>query len=198
METIIEFEGKQFLEDKEKSDISEIVFDSFEQKFIAVSPKMSREKWAGILKEILTYNLGLYYKKDNKIQGVALLTLKKASTFSSFPKIIKHLGLLKGILFCLFFVNPVKSVKEIKLDLIAVQSLSRGSGIGGHLLNYLIEFAKKKEYESIILEVVDTNPKAKNLYLRLGFKTIKSINTQLFTTKAGFKAYDIMKLDLRK
>lgn len=196
MKNIKEIKGKNSLNEKEMRAISEIVFESFEQKFLAIAPKISREKWIEKLNEILTFNQGLYFHNDTEIQGVALLTLKNFPSFYPFRKIIKHLGLFRSILFWMIFLNPVKSSKEVKLELLAVKSSTRGSGVGGKLLNYLFEYSKKNNFECISLEVVDTNPKAKKLYERLGFQTIKSVKTSRLTDKAGFTGYDIMKMDL--
>ena len=164
MEMIVEFKGKKSLADKEQFAISTIVFDSFEQKIIGVSAKIDRDQWINDLKEILTFNSGIYLQKDKEIVGVAILNAKNAATFISFSKIVKQVGLYRAILFYNIFIGSVKSVQEIKLELLAVRSETRGSGVGGKLLTFLIDFAKKQNYKTLSLDVVDTNPKAKRLY----------------------------------
>lgn len=55
---------------------------------------------------------------------------------------------------------------------IAVMSDYRGSGIGGRILDELIEYAKKSGVDKIFLEVGVSNKPALRLYKRKGFKKI--------------------------
>ncbi len=50
----------------------------------------------------------------------------------------------------------------------------RGKGIGSHLFNSLEQAVLKKRIKKISLEVIDTNPRAKSLYERLGFVAVKT------------------------
>lgn len=55
---------------------------------------------------------------------------------------------------------------------IAVMSDYRGSGIGGMILDELIEYAKKRGIDKLFLEVGVSNKPALRLYKRKGFKKI--------------------------
>jgi ribosomal protein S18 acetylase RimI-like enzyme len=55
------------------------------------------------------------------------------------------------------------------MDGIAVSPAARGRGIGSRLLEQLKQFAAHEGYRSIRLDVIDTNPRARQLYERQGF-----------------------------
>jgi ribosomal protein S18 acetylase RimI-like enzyme len=45
--------------------------------------------------------------------------------------------------------------------------------VGSKLLQFVLNYARSEGFSRIILEVVETNPRAKHLYERFGFKEIK-------------------------
>ena len=55
------------------------------------------------------------------------------------------------------------------MDGIAVRADQRGQGIGTRLLCGIFDFASTQHFQSIRLDVVDTNPRARQLYERVGF-----------------------------
>ncbi|WP_312554202.1 GNAT family N-acetyltransferase [Empedobacter brevis] len=61
---------------------------------------------------------------------------------------------------------------EIYIDTIAVSENFRGKGIGTEILDYLIEELANKQDKTLGLLVDFTNPNAKKLYERKGFKVI--------------------------
>ncbi len=62
---------------------------------------------------------------------------------------------------------------EVYVDGVAVHPAMRGKGIGTKLLEVLESKALERQMKVITLDVIDTNPKAKALYKRLGFIEIK-------------------------
>ncbi|MCL4378787.1 MAG: GNAT family N-acetyltransferase [Actinobacteria bacterium] len=80
----------------------------------------------------------------------------------------------------------------LRIDSIAVDSSFRSLGIGTKLINRVFEFAKTRGFREVILEVVDTNPRAKDLYERIGFKQKKIIRYYFLTRPAGFSSEYIM------
>ncbi|MEL6641804.1 MAG: GNAT family N-acetyltransferase [Pseudomonadota bacterium] len=56
------------------------------------------------------------------------------------------------------------------MDGIFVAPEARGKGVGSALLNGIMEEARKRGFESVRLDVIDTNPRARALYERHGFK----------------------------
>lgn len=63
---------------------------------------------------------------------------------------------------------------------------ARGLGVGTRLLEAVFAWSREADRSKVMLEVVDTNPLAKKLYERVGFRTFKVQNTRLFSAQAGF------------
>lgn len=61
---------------------------------------------------------------------------------------------------------------EFYLDTVSVFPHKQGLGIGAKLIQAMIQHAKKLGHERVGLLVDKTNPKAKSLYLRLGFEVV--------------------------
>lgn len=75
------------------------------------------------------------------------------------------------IILSLYDRTPAKG--ELVMDGIAVRSSHRGRGIGTELLRHTVAFAAERGYARVRLDVIDTNPAARKLYERFGFKIIK-------------------------
>jgi ribosomal protein S18 acetylase RimI-like enzyme len=58
---------------------------------------------------------------------------------------------------------------ELLMDGIVVDNSLRGQGIGSQLLDAVVAFAAERGYRRVRLDVVDTNPRARQLYERKGF-----------------------------
>ena len=59
------------------------------------------------------------------------------------------------------------------MDGIAVDQDYRGRGIGSQLLRRIIDYARDNGFESVRLDVIDTNPGARRLYERVGFIAVR-------------------------
>lgn len=64
---------------------------------------------------------------------------------------------------------------EFYLDTVAVSPIVQGKGVGSHLLNHAVTFAKEKGFKQVGLIVDLENPNAMKLYTRLGFKQGKEL-----------------------
>lgn len=84
--------------------------------------------------------------------------------------------------------------KVLHIDPIVVSEKATGRGIGSKLLDVVLSEAKKIGLPKVILEVVDTNQKAKKLYERLGFRVYKTENLGVLTESAGFSKVYCMEL----
>lgn len=89
-----------------------------------------------------------------------------------FGDLKQHYGLIgavwRGLLLSLFERSPPDD--RLLMDGVVVSAASRGAGIGSELLNGVAQVARAREMFIIRLDVVDTNPRAKALYERHGFK----------------------------
>lgn len=189
---ITQFNNSDILSTKDKQEISKIIYAAFSLKFGAVKKKLPAEKWPEILKNILTFNKGLFFKKNNSILGVCLLEAKGFPCFLIQKKARKELGFFASLLMQIFFEHPVKVEDTLKIEMIAVAPEARGMGIGTKLINSVFSTAETEHKKKVVLEVVDTNPKARKLYGALGFNVVKKVKTAPFTNSSGFKSFERM------
>lgn len=74
-----------------------------------------------------------------------------------------------------FYADPEAFNNEYYLDSIAVDSNFRGYGIATKLIDAITRQAYQQDYDLIGLNVDVANPKARKLYVRLGFKDVGQI-----------------------
>jgi ribosomal protein S18 acetylase RimI-like enzyme len=77
--------------------------------------------------------------------------------------------------------------RVLHIDPIVVSESARGLGIGSRLLDAALERGKNLQKESVILEVVDTNPDALRLYKRKGFLAIRVQDLGWLAKGSGFQ-----------
>lgn len=84
------------------------------------------------------------------------------------------------------------------MDGIAVQEDYRGNGIGGLLLQNVLDYAKQNDFTSIRLDVIDDNPDAQRLYERWGFNPIRTQKFPYLRWFFGFGGVTTMELCVKK
>jgi ribosomal protein S18 acetylase RimI-like enzyme len=62
----------------------------------------------------------------------------------------------------------------LQMDGICVGHSARGKGVGSALFDALFSHARERGYDYVTLDVIDTNPRAKSLYERLGFEVVNT------------------------
>ncbi|MHA1780932.1 MAG: GNAT family N-acetyltransferase [Candidatus Thorarchaeota archaeon] len=104
--------------------------------------------------------------------------------------------------FCIIFngwlIESKVADDELYLDTIAVADDWRGKGIGKQIVETVFAIAQEKGLSRVKLAVVDTNPRAKAFYERIGFG-VKKVGAIPYPWKRIFKfsSADIMEYDLR-
>lgn len=157
-----------------------IIKEAFYQKFHLLLGK--DEKYLKALKSFIHYENCLVFKDGEKIEGIAVLSSPSWPSFSIELKALRKIyGFFKAIevwiALKLFFISGKKAPDTMKVEMIAVAGSSRGKGVGSRLLEQAHDMAREKGYKKMKLEVIDTNPGAKKLYERLGYETVKTVNT---------------------
>ncbi|WP_211233712.1 GNAT family N-acetyltransferase [Zooshikella ganghwensis] len=110
---------------------------------------------------------------DHEIVGLAGFQAHYGSFTGgmSLSVLIDELGVASGIwaatVLSLFERKP--KAQELIMDGIVVDSKFRGKGIGSMLLDSIVSHAGKNGYDSVRLDVIDSNPRAKSLYETKGF-----------------------------
>ncbi len=90
---------------------------------------------------------------------------------------------------CSNLCTPTRSY----LESLAVDARYRGQGIGTLLLERCFEESRQAGKREISLHVVDTNPRAKQLYERMGFRTLRTERLGWFASRwMGFSAQCFM------
>lgn len=156
-----------------KDQVSSLYAEAFERKFIKiVADKHTMSK---LFIENMNENCGLCVIEDDEIIGVAGFHVGHHALLGFEMKtFIREFGYIKGLFKCLmillFYNRKPTHEKELLMDGIVVNKDHRGKGIGTKLFDALEKYAIDNGYTQIRLEVIRENPKAKDLYTRLGFK----------------------------
>lgn len=74
-----------------------------------------------------------------------------------------------------------------QMDGIFVASEARGQGVGTALLTAIKDEARRRDMSQVQLDVIDTNPRARALYEREGFRTVSEEETGPFKYLFGFE-----------
>lgn len=192
MDTITKFSGREQLSIAERRRISELLYSTFRQKVWSILDTKDKLQGIDVLMDVLSFNKGVYCKKDREIIGVALVSSKESPCFVSFREIIKKLGVIKGVPFYFAANRSVKLESELKINFLAVDSPYRRRGIGRLLIRQAHSMAVNEKYKQLTLDVGDTNLRARLLYERLGFKSVKEITSSFAARKAGIGRYIFM------
>lgn len=81
----------------------------------------------------------------------------------------------------------------LSMDGIAVGQGARGAGVGSALLAEIVAMARRAGKRAVRLDVVDTNPRAKALYLRCGFVEEGRRRLDLLRPVFGFASVTTMR-----
>ncbi|WP_299685235.1 GNAT family N-acetyltransferase [uncultured Tateyamaria sp.] len=76
----------------------------------------------------------------------------------------------------------------LQMDGICVAPEARGKGVGQALFAALFEMAKTRGYRAVQLDVIDSNTRAKALYLRLGFQDMGAHSVWPLRRLLGFQS----------
>jgi ribosomal protein S18 acetylase RimI-like enzyme len=149
---------------------------------------------------ILKYAIGAF--SDEKLIAIAGFQTAEGSLTNGieYRELLSQLGLVKGNWAALIFSIYERKPKpmELVMDGISVHSLARGKGIGTKLLAEIKELGKNEGYKQIRLDVIDINPKAKELYERVGFETVKTESYPFLKGILGFSGSSTMVFKINK
>lgn len=104
-------------------------------------------------------------------------------------------GLWRGI--TLELLSRDTDNKRFLMDGICVDPSVRGKGVGTALLEAICQEAKLRGYDEVRLDVIDDNPRARQLYVRRGFVEVKTYSIWPLHRIFGFRKATTMVRDLR-
>ncbi len=160
-------------EEKDRKIVAKLYALAFKRKFENLLGDV--ETVSELLSSGLNPNYCLACYKEDELVGISGFHVAHDALLNiSISDFIKQFGFFKGLFKALisavvFYRKPTPK-NELLMDGIAVRDGFRGQGIGTLLFDELFVWAKENGYNSIHLDVIDENPKAKALYERLGFK----------------------------
>ncbi len=172
--------------------------EAFGPKF-SVAIKSKQERLA-ILTSSFVPEYAIVAMHNNELIGIAGFHTVEGSLTGgmTYKELASKLGRIKGtwaaLVFSLYERKPAAG--ELLMDGIAVNSDFRGQGIGGRLLDEITKYASENYYEKIRLDVIDTNPRARKLYEKKGFKPIKTENFFYLRWLLGFGSSTTMKMSI--
>ena len=101
----------------------------------------------------------------------------------------KHYGTMSGMYrtSLLMLLDSKVAPGDLYLDGIAVAPTHRGQGIGTALMTAFEHRARDNGFATVSLEVIDTNPRARQLYTRFGYHEIATHSMGPFSHLFGFR-----------
>jgi GNAT superfamily N-acetyltransferase len=142
---------------------------------------------------------------DETLIGImGIQTNKGGFVNPSLKTMVRIYGIPGGILRMggLAILHHTTKSDELYVDGVAVANEMRNKGIGSRLFDLLERVATKKRIQTISLEVIDANPRAKALYEHLGFVAMKTQTLWPLSmfVKFPFRASTLMvkKMDTKK
>lgn len=164
--------------------------EAFGPKFAVAIPDTQRR--LELLAASLNLDFALAALSDGKLVGLAGYSTESGSLTDgiTFTRLLKMLGLIRGLWAALIFslYERKQDPHVLLMDGIVVAEAKRGSGIGTKLLDELNTFAKQNEFDSIRLDVIDTNLSARRMYERNGFVVTKTEHFGYLRWLLGFGA----------
>lgn len=181
------------LPDSLREQAAEVYWDAFSQKLHALAP--DKGKALALLARLFDAQQAIIALQQGRCVGLAGLHCgKRVFVTTPYAVFQQELGWLRGFFSALMFhaFEPRPAADELRIECLAVSPQLRGQGIGSRLLAAVYAAAKKKGFNKVRLEVVDTNPNARRLYVREGFELIRTDRIPLARYFAGFAAQDVM------
>ncbi|MEL6308510.1 MAG: GNAT family N-acetyltransferase [Chloroflexota bacterium] len=147
-----------------------LYYEAFRQKLQPIFRDETRG--IAVLSQSMQTDYGIVALVDDKVVGIAGFKDAQGSLTNIQPHNVTDVfGFFGGwarLLALSLFERKVEP-NVLLMDGIVVDASMRGKGIGSRLLDAVIDHAGENGYSQVRLDVVDTNPRAQQLYERKGF-----------------------------
>ncbi|MBI9076375.1 MAG: GNAT family N-acetyltransferase [Desulfatibacillum sp.] len=154
------------------------------------------EKACRVLERDMNPDCAIVASSKGKFAGVAGMNFGDARLVKTRKRtFVRTFGILEGLCrFGVFRAVSRKTEKKVlRFDGLVVSENMRGKGVGSRLLQGVKDYAKDRGFWTIKLDVLDTNPRARCLYERLGFKPVKTEHYP-YLSSLGFSGVTTMAL----
>jgi ribosomal protein S18 acetylase RimI-like enzyme len=160
--------------------VAALIYDTFFKKFqYTLGP---RHKAITFIANSLQPHFGLVALRDGEFVGIAAAKTAKGELLQiRFGPWIRtyHFRAILSFLVGFPFWYEKRIPGELTLANLCVRKSARERGIGTQMIQEFMRFGTVRGYQTLKLEVINSNVRAKLLYERLGFKTTKYVNIPL-------------------
>ena len=149
-----------------------------------------------VLEQDLNPDCAIVASSQGEFAGVAGLNFGNTRLVKTRKRtFVRTFGVAEGLLrFGIFrAISKRADKKELLFDGLVVREKMRGKGVGARLLQGVRDYARDRGFCTIKLDVLDTNPRARSLYERLGFRAEKTAYYPFFAS-LGFSGVTTMAL----
>lgn len=193
------FEVKVGIPETHRLAAAELYDEAFGQKFALAIPDASKR--IELFEKHFELKHALAAIAKDELLGIAGFSTSAGSLTGGidYGNLLSDLGVFGGnrAALVLSLYERQALTGELMMDGISVSSASRGLGVGTRLLAGLIDYAGANGYESIRLDVIDTNDGARKLYERLGFVSTKTEDFEILRGVLGFGAATTMVYEVK-
>lgn len=158
------------LDDVHRDKASTLYYTAFRQKLHPIF--RDEQRGLAVLTESLNPQYAIVALHEGDLVGLAGFKDDHGTLIDLQTKTMtKTFGFIGGWwrLLALSLFERKKQAGVLLMDGIVVDDSMRGLGIGSRLLNAVVDYARDHAYAEVRLDVVDTNPRARQLYERKGF-----------------------------
>ena len=159
----------------------------------------SQQKGIALLEQSLDLELALMALQQGRLVGFVGLQYENRPFFRfKRSHFTQELGFLRGLLVYLLFNLFATQIlpQEMFINVIVVDASVRGKGIGTSLMQSVFEITQQNQFHAVVLDVIDTNPDARRLYERLGFKPVRTRKYGYLRNLIGSSAVTTMRKDV--
>lgn len=188
-----DIEITQGLPEQHRTKAARLYYSAFRQKLHPIFRNEARG--LAVLEESLNGEKALVAIRDGDLVGIAGFNDKTGSLVDIRPAtMVEMFGWVGGWvrLFALMLFTRHSDDQILLMDGIVVDPAQRGGGIGSQLLDAMIDYAQSRGYDQVRLDVVDTNPRARQLYERKGFVAVDETKYPVLKRIFGFSASTTM------
>ena len=177
-----------------RAETATLYWEAFGPKLgLALGPK---PRALAFIRRVIALDHGICaLDRDGALLGVVgFKTPKGALVGGNFQDMRKTYGWISATLRSAVLAVLERDVENkcFLMDGLFVAPDARGRGVGTALLYAIFDEAKKRGYDHIRLDVIDTNPRARALYLRMGFQPVKTMHIGWLRVIFGFRSATAM------
>jgi GNAT superfamily N-acetyltransferase len=183
----------QTLSERERHRAAELCYEALRSKFAPILGPPAHG--VAILETDLHPNLVIAGMTPQGLVGLAGLEYDGQYFFNPrWATFAREFGWWRGLLRWMMFLPFARHRRagDLAVGALAVDVAMRGKGVGTRLMAAVFDWACARDFQSVSLEVVDTNPGARRLYERLGFVAVGTRRCPYLCRRLGFSAVTMM------